>query len=84
MQGVRRRFWVESALAAVSVFLVLLTLVWKDWIEEIFGVDPDHGNGSLEWLIAVAFAAVAIAFSAGARRERRRAVPGRAASDPTA
>jgi hypothetical protein len=84
MQRVRRRFWAESALAVVSVFLVLLTLVWKDWIEEVFGVDPDHGNGSLEWLITVAFVAVAIAFCVGARREWRRAVPGRSASDATA
>jgi hypothetical protein len=83
MQGLRGRFWVESALAAASILLVLLTLVWKDWIEEVIGVDPDHGNGSLEWLITVALAAVAIAFCAGARHEWRRAVPGRSASDAT-
>jgi hypothetical protein len=84
MRGVRRRFWVESALAAVTVFLVLLTLVWRDWIEEVFGVDPDGGNGSFEWLIAVAFVAAAIAFSAGARREWRRTIPRRSATDATA
>jgi hypothetical protein len=84
MRGVRRRFWVELAFAIVSVFLVLLTLVWRDWIEEVFGVDPDGGNGSLEWLIAVAFVAAAIAFCAGARREWRRTIPRRSASDATA
>ncbi len=84
MRGVRRRFWVELAVAVVSVFLVLLTLVWRDWIEEVFGVDPDHGNGSLEWLIAVAFVAAAIVFCAGARREWRRTIPRRSSSDATA
>ena len=44
MRAVRWRFWVELAVAVVSVFLVLLTLVWRDWIEEVFGVDPDHGR----------------------------------------
>jgi hypothetical protein len=31
-----------------------LTAIWPDWIEAVFRVDPDSGNGSLEWaLVAV-------------------------------
>lgn len=84
MRGVRRRFWVELALAIVSVLLVLLALVWRDWVETVFGVEPDGGSGSLEWLIAVAFVVAAITFCAGARREWRRTISRRSSSDATA
>ena len=49
--------------AALSV----LTLVWPEWIEEIFGVEPDGGNGSLEWIIALGFLAVGIGLGLLAR-----------------
>jgi DMSO/TMAO reductase YedYZ heme-binding membrane subunit len=60
-------FWVETALAAISGFLLLLTLVWRDWIEGVFGVDPDRHNGSLEWLLVAVLLLVTLAFSAMAR-----------------
>ncbi|MFY9887221.1 MAG: hypothetical protein WAK71_02840 [Streptosporangiaceae bacterium] len=69
----RVRFWIEALLGAFTGFLLVLTLVWRDWIEGVFGVDPDHGNGSLEWLIcAVCLVATAVFFLA-ARRDWRAA-----------
>lgn len=70
---VRVRFWVESALAVVTVALFVLTLISQEWIEEVFGVEPDAGSGALEWVIVAAFGAAAVAFSLLARAEWRRA-----------
>jgi hypothetical protein len=65
-------FWIESALAAASGMLGLLTLVWRDWIEGVFGWDPDHHNGSLEWLLVAALLLAALTLGALARRGWRR------------
>lgn len=54
----RRRFWVEAFVSVCSSLAFLVTLCWPQWIEFCFGVVPDGGNGSLEWLI-VALSAVA-------------------------
>lgn len=59
-------------MASVTGFVAVLTLVWQDWIETVFGVDPDHGNGSLEWLVVTVLAVVTVALVAGARVEWRR------------
>src|SRR2546422_11460621 len=50
-KGLRRRFWAEMGLGLASAVFVLLTLLWKDWVEIVFKVDPDHHGGSLEWAI---------------------------------
>src|SRR5665647_1708023 len=47
--GLRTRFWVEATLTPVSGTLTLVTMFWRDWLEA-FGLDPDHGNGTAEWL----------------------------------
>jgi hypothetical protein len=44
----RARFWVETALAALTAVLAVVTQLWPNWIELVFRVDPDHGNGALE------------------------------------
>ena len=46
-------------------------MFWHDWIEALTGWDPDHHNGSVEWLIVVALLAVAVAIGIMARRDRR-------------
>jgi hypothetical protein len=69
---VRVRFWVESALALVAVFLFVLTVVSREWIEELFGVEPDAGSGALEWAIVAAFAVAAVTFGLLARAEWNR------------
>jgi hypothetical protein len=72
VKSLSRAFWVEFVAAAASGLLAALTAVWPDWIEGVFGVDPDHHNGSVEWAVVVVCAAVAIVFASLARREWRR------------
>ncbi|MDT5313291.1 MAG: hypothetical protein QOE74_2311 [Mycobacterium sp.] len=71
----RIRFWAESLVAGAALLLALLTLVWRDWIEEIFGVDPDNRSGGLEWIIVVGLLVVAAALAVTARVEWRRLRP---------
>jgi hypothetical protein len=66
------RFWIETGLAALTAFLFLLTLVWSEWIEFFFGVDPDGGDGSLEWAIVAALFVISVTFAVLARADRRR------------
>jgi hypothetical protein len=70
---VRLRIWAETAVGAAAGLLGLLTLVWRDWLESVFGWDPDHGNGSAEVLLVVGLAVVAVMLGLLARWERRRA-----------
>jgi hypothetical protein len=84
MHDVRRRFWVQITLATVSALLFVVTLVWNNWIEIIFRVDPDHGSGWLEWVIVVATAMLTGALSVGARREWHRAISRSAAGEGAA
>jgi hypothetical protein len=67
--GLRQRFWIESAMALVSGVLVLITLIWKDWIEKVFNVDPDSHNGSVEWLIVAIALAITVTSVTLARYE---------------
>lgn len=72
MGGNRSLFWAESVLAALNGALVVDTMISREWIEVVFGVDPDHGNGSLEWLIIAGVAILTILFALAARYEWRR------------
>jgi hypothetical protein len=60
------------SLAIVSSILFVITLVQKDWIEVLFGIDPDQANGTLEWLIVAALLAVTITLFTLASYEWRR------------
>jgi hypothetical protein len=70
---IRWRFRVEAAMFVVAVVLLVLTLISRGWIEEIFGVEPDGGSGALEWVIVAGFAVGACASSLLAGLEWRRA-----------
>jgi hypothetical protein len=81
-----RRFskilWIELALAALSAFSGLLTLVSREWIEVLFGVDPDGGSGALEVAIVVCLIGAAVIMAALARMEWRRINSARKFSEP--
>lgn len=68
----RIRFWIEVGLAVVAAALALLTLITREWIELLFGVDPDAGSGAFEWAIVVGLAVAAVALAFVARWERKR------------
>ena len=65
----RRRFWVEALVSVCSSIALIATLCWPDWIEFCFGVVPDHGDGSTEWLIVALNAVAAMMASALAGME---------------
>jgi hypothetical protein len=69
----RARFSLEAVLAALTTGLFALTLVSRDWIEIVFGIEPDQSNGTLEWVIVGALLVVSVALIALARRDWRRA-----------
>ena len=71
--GLRYRFWLESAFGSVTGVLAVVTIFWHDWIEAVFGVDPDKGNGSAEWLVVLILLVITVALAVGARLEWRRA-----------
>jgi hypothetical protein len=74
----RRRFWWESGLAAVTFLLLVLTAAVPNWIEVVFGVDPDGGDGTLEIAMALA-AVIGLGCAWLARLEWRRGAAPRAA-----
>ena len=71
--ALRRHFWLETGLAIVTSIWFVLTLAQRDWIEFVFGVDPDQGNGTLEWLIVGALLVVSITLFTLAGYEWRKA-----------
>ena len=66
----RRRFWVESLLAVATGALFVLTAVRPAWLEAV-GLDPDHGDGSVEWLVVTLLFALACGLAVLARVEVR-------------
>jgi preprotein translocase subunit SecG len=69
--GTRARAWLATVFAVVGLGLCVLTLVWSEWVELLFGVDPDAGSGALELLLAGAFLVVSVLLAGQARRDWR-------------
>ena len=77
MPSSRRPFWVVVGAATITGTLALTTAIVPDWIELVFGWDPDHGDGSVErwlviWLIIAGLCFVTVVLVAAATREWRR------------
>jgi hypothetical protein len=72
-KALRGRFWLETGLAIVTGILFVITLVWHNWVEIIFKMDPDQGSGLLEWLVVGTLLVVSIALFVLARYEWRKA-----------
>ena len=77
MTDSRRRvmFAVEFLLACGAVVLAAITAIWRDWIEIVFGIDPDNHSGTLEWVIVGFCLTVAVVSGAAARAQWRRLHP---------
>jgi polyferredoxin len=74
MVKIRRRFWIETVLGIMTLLASLLTAVWPQWIEALFGANPDGGSGSLEWSIVVVSFAATVTLGLMARAEWCRAL----------
>lgn len=74
----RNRFCAEAGLAALATALLVLATISREWIEVGFGLDPDRGDASLEWLLFGVLALATAALSVTARLEWRRSTLGRA------
>ena len=74
-----RRFWTQAGLTSASGVLLVLTAIVPDWIEVVFGVEPDSGDGSFEVALVVVLVACTVSFGVLTWREWRRV---RAAADP--
>jgi len=70
-KGSRARAWLATVFAVVGLGLCLLTLLRSEWIELLFGVDPDRGSGALELLVAGAFLVASALLGRQARQEWR-------------
>lgn len=74
----RTAFSVEVLVALGAAVGAILAVILPQWIETVFRLDPDGGDGSAEWLIPVLLAVVAVLMSVVARiqwRRSRRALP---------
>ncbi|MHB8660236.1 MAG: ABC transporter permease [Solirubrobacteraceae bacterium] len=64
-----RLLWFETCAAILSGSLMILTVLWRDWVEVLFGVDPDHHSGSLEWFLLVGSISATALLAVAARHE---------------
>ena len=62
------------ALASLGSALFVLTAAWRDWIEAVFGVDPDRHSGTTELLVAAMLLSASLTAAVLARAEWRRAL----------
>ena len=71
-RNVSRRFWVTAGLAFVSGVFSVITPMRPDWIEWVFGFDPDNGSGFVEWAIVLCLVTTTAILSFVAGYEWRR------------
>ena len=74
-RGRRVLFAFETVLGGGALALAMITVIRPDWLEIVFGVDPDRHSGSFEWLIVGICVAIAAIFGIAARAQWRRLHP---------
>lgn len=68
----QRRARLQLILAIVAAVLAGPAIAVPMWIEEFTGLEPDGGDGSLELLLPILFAAAAVALGGLSWRTRRK------------
>ncbi len=56
----RHRFYLQIGFGIAAFLLFAITLIWNDWIEMVFNIDPDQNSGFVEWSIMGIALAVAV------------------------
>lgn len=72
MGASRVRLRVVTVLTAVSALALVASILWPQWIETIFGIEPDGGSGAAEFAISAVLVATTVLFFLLTRLERRR------------
>lgn len=67
------RFWIELVTGVLSALAFAVTTIWPQWIEAVFGADPDGGSGEAEWGLTAGLCVFALVMLIAARREWKRA-----------
>lgn len=70
-KGLRVWFYAEAILGSLASLLFVYTLFTRDWIENLFHVDPDQGSGYVELLIVAGLLLLALTCGYLASREWR-------------
>jgi undecaprenyl pyrophosphate phosphatase UppP len=65
----------ETALSGITGLLAVVTVFWKDWIEALTGVAPDHGNGTVEVGVIIGLVTASVITGFAAQRTLRRQRP---------
>jgi hypothetical protein len=63
--------WIIRVGQGLMVLAAVLTAISPSWIETVFNIDPDGGNGTVEWLIVAALAGLAVACELALRARLR-------------
>jgi small-conductance mechanosensitive channel len=63
---VRVRAWIVTMLSVASLAMLVATTVAPDWIERVFGAEPDRRDGSAEVIATLALLAVTVISGVGA------------------
>lgn len=82
MVCLRARFYLETALALIGAALTVLTLTTPAWIEVVLPLDPDGGDGSVEWGLTASLLVATVLCAVLARHEVRRVRVGRRRASP--
>jgi hypothetical protein len=72
-RSTRPRFWLEVALAILTAAAAIATILWPEWIEVVFGIEPDEGSGTLELGVTLTTAIASGVLAMAARTDWRRA-----------
>jgi len=72
----RIRIRLVTTLSLASAILAVATALSPQWIEAVFGVDPDNGNGFIEWGVVFVLAVFAVTAGVWVQHARGRLAVG--------